>query len=153
MITIYRIVKEKRADTAMDGNGARLYGGRWNSIGRPAVYVAGSESLAILEILVHLKNTKVLDSYVLFTLELDEEDALLLKNEDLPSNWKEEPAPLETAEIGDQWLSSNNSLALAVPSVVVPRELNYILNINHPNFDKLIKTMKRHEISIDTRLV
>ncbi len=137
----------------MDGNGARLYGGRWNSIGRPAVYVAGSESLAILEILVHLKNTKVLDSYVLFTLELDEEDALLLKNEDLPSNWKEEPAPLETAEIGDQWLSSNNSLALAVPSVVVPRELNYILNINHPNFDKLIKTMKRHEISIDTRLV
>ncbi|MFS1436225.1 MULTISPECIES: RES family NAD+ phosphorylase [Vibrio] len=153
MITIYRIVKEKRADTAMDGNGARLYGGRWNSIGRPAVYVAGSESLAILEILVHLKNTKVLDSYVLFTLELDEEDALLLNNEDLPSNWKEEPAPLETAEIGDQWLSSNNSLALAVPSVVVPRELNYILNINHPNFDKLIKTMKRHEISIDTRLV
>ncbi len=137
----------------MDGNGARLYGGRWNSIGRPAVYVAGSESLAILEILVHLKNTKVLDSYVLFTLELDEEDALLLNNEDLPSNWKEEPAPLETAEIGDQWLSSNNSLALAVPSVVVPRELNYILNINHPNFDKLIKTMKRHEISIDTRLV
>lgn len=137
----------------MDGNGARLYGGRWNSIGRPAVYVAGSESLAILEILVHLKNTKVLDNYVLFTLELDEEDALLLNNEDLPSNWKEEPAPLETAEIGDQWLSSNNSLALAVPSVVVPRELNYILNINHPNFDKLIKTMKRHEISIDTRLV
>lgn len=153
MITIYRIVKEKRAETAMDGNGARLYGGRWNSIGRPAVYVAGSESLAILEILVHLKNTKVLDNYVLFTLELDEEDALLLNNEDLPSNWKEEPAPLETAEIGDQWLSSNNSLALAVPSVVVPRELNYILNINHPNFDKLIKTMKRHEISIDTRLV
>ena len=60
MITIYRIVKEKRADTAMDGNGARLYGGRWNSIGRPVVYVAGSESLAILKILVHLKNTKVL---------------------------------------------------------------------------------------------
>jgi RES domain-containing protein len=150
---LYRIVKEKWAESAFDGEGSRLYGGRWNSIGRSAVYVAASESLAILEILVHLKNTKVLESYVLFTLELDEADALVLENDDLPDNWNEEPAPLQTAEIGDQWLSSCSSLALAIPSVVVPREQNYVLNTKHPGYPKLIETAKKLEISFDTRLL
>ena len=100
-----------------------------------------------------LKNTKALENYVLFTLELDETDALVLENDDLPDNWNEEPAPLQTAEIGDQWLSSYSSLALAIPSVIVPREQNYVLNTKHPGYPKLIKTAKRHEISFDTRLL
>lgn len=153
MITLYRIVKEKWEESAFDGEGARLYGGRWNSIGHSAVYVSTSESLAILEILVHLKNTKVLESYVLFTLELDEADALVLENDDLPDKWNEEPAPLQTAEIGDQWLLSCSSLALAIPSVIVPREQNYVLNTKHPGYPKLIKTAKKHEISFDNRLL
>lgn len=153
MITLYRIVKEKWQESAFDGEGARLHGGRWNSIGRSAVYVAASESLAILEILVHLKHTKALENYVLFTLELDESDALVLENDDLPDNWNEEPAPLQTAEIGDQWLSSYSSLALAIPSVIVPREQNYVLNTKHPGYPKLITTAKKHQISFDTRLV
>lgn len=153
MITLYRIVKDKWAESAFDGDGASLHGGRWNSIGRSVVYVAASESLAILEILVHLKNTKILDNYVLFTLEIEEDDALVLQSEDLPENWKEEPAPLETAEIGDQWLASNASLALALPSVIVPRECNYILNTKHPKFKDLIATAKKHDLSIDSRLV
>ena len=80
-------------------------------------------------------------------------NALVLENDDLPDNWNEEPAPLQTAEIGDQWLSSYSSLALAIPSVIVPREQNYVLNTKHPGYPKLIKTAKKHEISFDTRLL
>lgn len=86
MITAYRIVKKKWADNAFDGESARLYGGRWNSRGQSCVYLAGSESLAILEILVHLDNTRQINHYSLFAIELDEKDIMLLDHDSLPHN-------------------------------------------------------------------
>lgn len=153
MITLYRIVKSKWTSTAFNGDGARLYGGRWNNVGNSAVYVTGSESLAILEVLVHLKNTKLLDEYVLFSMEIDEADILMLDDENLPSNWNEEPAPAETAEIGDQWLKGGSSLALSLPSVIVPRERNYLLNPKHEKFEQLAASARKLNISIDSRLI
>jgi RES domain-containing protein len=153
VITLYRIVKQKYATHAFDGKGARLYGGRWNSIGRSCVYVAGSESLAILEILVHLNRSMILDHYVLFTLELEENDTMILNHADLPANWREEPAPQDTADLGDQWLASLSSVALSVPSSIVPRERNYILNVAHPRFDELIASAKQYDMSLDRRLL
>lgn len=50
----WRIVKEKHAATAFSGEGARLYGGRWNSVGTSLVYTSGTKALAALESLVHL---------------------------------------------------------------------------------------------------
>jgi hypothetical protein len=38
MHTTWRIVKRRYASSAFDGEGARLYGGRWNSPGTPVVY-------------------------------------------------------------------------------------------------------------------
>jgi len=54
MMTAWRIVPEQWAATAFDGEGARLHGGRWNSPGKPAVYLADTRALAALEVLVHL---------------------------------------------------------------------------------------------------
>lgn len=153
MITLYRIVKSKWASTAFNGDGARLHGGRWNNVGNSAVYVTGSESLAILEVLVHLKNTKLLDEYVLFIMKIDEADILILDDENLPNNWNEEPAPSETAEIGDQWLKGGSSLALSLPSVIVPRERNYLLNPKHEKFEQLAASARKLNISIDSRLI
>ncbi len=153
MITLYRIVKQKYAVHAFDGRGARLYGGRWNSIGRSCVYVAGAESLAILEILVHLNRSTILDHYVLFTLELEEKDTMILNDVDLPTNWQEDPAPQDTADLGDQWLASLSSVALSVPSSIVPRERNYILNVAHPRFAELMASAKQYDISLDRRLI
>ncbi|ACA86739.1 RES family NAD+ phosphorylase [Shewanella woodyi] len=153
MITGYRIVKKKWASNAFDGEGARLYGGRWNSRGQSCVYLAGSESLAILEVLVHLENAQQINQYALFSVTLSEEDILLLETQALPENWQEDPAPSETAELGDEWLCSQSSLALCVPSSIVARENNYLLNINHPHFHQLLSSMVELEFSMDSRLL
>ena len=78
---------------------------------------------------------------------------MFLSPESLPINWQEDPAPQETAEIGDDWLSENGSLALSIPSTIVFREKNYIVNVTHPKFETMFKTIKKLELSIDKRLI
>ena len=149
-IALYRIVKKKWAESAFDGEGARLFGGRFNSKGKPCVYMAQSESLALLEVLVHLNSNALLSSYCLLKISVDEKHIMTLGT--LPDNWDAEPAPPQTANIGDQWLSSMQSLALRVPSVIVPREYNYLLNPQHPEMKTTIKTVEHIDIDIDPRL-
>jgi len=48
----WRLCRAPFAD--LSGEGARLYGGRWNSSGRAMVYAAGDAALAVLEVRVHL---------------------------------------------------------------------------------------------------
>ncbi|WP_341327204.1 RES family NAD+ phosphorylase [Methylotuvimicrobium sp. KM2] len=148
----YRIVKQKWADSAFDGEGAKRYGGRWNSRGKPCVYLAGSESLAILEILVHLDKQQFLTHYALFELHLPKQDVVYLDAEKLPACWRDEPAPPETAAIGDAWLFEGSELALAAPSVIVPREWNFIVNPKHPAFAGVVKRARRLDFEPDKRL-
>lgn len=150
-IAIYRIVKKKWADSAFDGEGARLYGGRWNNKGKSCVYTASSESLAILEILAHLHSNSLLNSYCLIKSQVPESDVMELAT--LPTNWRSEPAPPDTAKIGDQWLAGSHSLSLKVPSVIVPREFNYLINPHHPNMNKILEQAERIELDIDPRLI
>lgn len=148
----YRLVKRKWLASAFDGEGARRYGGRWNSRGQRCIYLASSESLAILEIMVHLEDYSLLQHYALLALQLPSQWVLQLPNEQWPSDWREEPAPASTAELGDIWLASQSSLALAVPSVVVPRERNYLLNPAHPNFKQVVENATPIDFEPDRRL-
>lgn len=148
----YRFVKKKWAASAFDGEGAKRHGGRWNSRGRRCVYLAGSESLAILEIMVHLDDHRMLQHYALIALTLPVSGIMRLDVAALPSNWRDEPAPAETAAIGDEWLESLTSPVLAVPSVVVPRETNYLLNPAHPDAETVIQSAEALEFTADTRL-
>lgn len=66
---------------------------------------------------------------------------------------KQIPAPSETAEIGDDWLKSNSSLALKIPSTIVIREANYLINIKHVNFPKALSTHIKLDFKFDNRLV
>jgi len=152
MIKAFRIVQKKWAGSAFDGEGARLYGGRWNNKGIPCVYLAGSESLAILEILVHLDKSSVLEHYTIFEFEFDKSDLLVLENKDLPINWQEDPAPDETASLGDDWLNSASSLALKVPSTIVPREFNYLVNVRHKAFSAALSSVRELSLELDPRL-
>ena len=147
----YRIVKKRFASSAFDGEGSKLFGGRWNSKGKRCVYTGGSQSLSILELLVHLRDDTILDQYTLFTVSLMEEDVLALS--ELPDNWNEHPAPPETAVIGDQWLEQAPSLALRVPSVIVPREYNYLINPSHSRMKALLASIKEYPLDIDPRLL
>ena len=98
------------------------------------VYVAGNVSLAVLEVLVHLGDAGVLSSYSLCAVEF--EDGLIepLDRSRLPAGWRSYPAPPELREIGDAWVRGGSSVVLEVPSAVVERESNHLINPGHPDF-------------------
>lgn len=135
-ITSWRIVKKRHSARAFDGEGARINGGRWNSVGVPAVYTAGSISLAILEMLVH--GDPPLAGYVVIPVAFDSALIEDVKVGTLPAGWSMYPAPAAANGIGDEWLRSRRSVVLRVPSAVVPSESNFLLNPAHPEFSKLV---------------
>lgn len=149
---LYRLVHNKWAAQAFDGEGAKLYGGRWNSKGQLCVYTAGSEALAILEVLVHLNNRTALKQYRLFQLTITADEVLSLSQANLPANWQQQPASIDTARIGDSWLTQNASLALAVPSVIAPRERNILLNPTHTAYQACIDSSTELDFLPDPRL-
>jgi len=101
VITAWRIVKARLVPTAFDGEGARLYGGRWNSRGLPVVYTAASPALAALELLVHLGHSGVLAAYVSIACAFDEAVVLRLERNRLPKDWRSSPPLPELALVGD----------------------------------------------------
>jgi RES domain-containing protein len=137
MITAWRIVKRKHARTAFNGEGARMFGGRWNSPGIPMVYTAESQSLAALEMVVHLDAPELLRSYVAFGIGIDESLIAKVGSAKLPKNWRADPPPKKVREVGDTWARTRQSAVLQVPSATLPAEYNFLLNPQHPDFPKL----------------
>lgn len=148
-LTLWRLTKAQYAQTAFDGEGARLYGGRWNSPGRSVVYLAGSLALAALEILVHVKSQRELERYVKIRVEAPE--GLTSTVEALPENWQQGRAPDETRAIGDRWLEAGKTPLLRVPSVIIPEEHTYLLNPQHPRVGKF-SMGEPERFSFDLRL-
>ena len=148
-LTLWRLTKARYAASAFDGEGARLYGGRWNSPGRAVVYLAGSLALAALEILVHVKSQSELEGYVKIRVEAPE--GLESDVEALPENWQQGRAPDETRAVGDSWLTAGETPLLRVPSVIIPEEHNYLLNPQHPQFSDLT-VGEAEPFSFDLRL-
>lgn len=137
MPSAWRIVKERRAATAFSGKGAADYGGRWNSKGVAVVYASSSKSLAALENLVHL-NPPVIFRYVAFPVTFDPGWVEVFPSKNLPAGWRLEPPSPATQQIGDRWVNTARSAVLAVPSVIIPGESNFLLNPAHPNFKKIV---------------
>ena len=135
---VYRLCKANYADTAFDGDGARRYGGRWNPMGTAVVYCSGSLSLATLEALTAFGRAEAPSNYVSIQVEIPASVAIEHVQPDrLPRGWKAHPAPEMLAEIGREWVESDRSAVLAVPSAVTPSECNYVLNPAHPEFRRL----------------
>lgn len=148
----YRLVSRRYVSEAWTGSGANQYGGRWNHKGHPAVYVASSVSLAALEMLVHVHNETILSQYGLFSIDIPDKAIEYLDKQWLPPDWQENPAPLSTMDLGTAWLEANSSVALVLPSCVIPLENNALLNPLHPGFSKLLKSVKALPFSFDSRL-
>ena len=149
--TAWRIVKAAHAKIAFNGEGARLYGGRWNSAGIAVVYASATRALAALESLVHL-NPPVRFKYVAIAVEFDDSLLESMRAAKLPANWKEQPAPPSAKAVGDLWVKEARSAVLELPSVIVPAESNYLLNPAHPDF-KSIRVGKPEPFSFDSRLL
>jgi RES domain-containing protein len=146
----WRIVKTKHAATAFDGEGARLNGGRWNSVGARVVYVSATKSLAALETLVHLK-LPVASKYVAIPLQFDNALVETFPPATRPAGWDAEPPSLASQQIGDVWAKTARSALLALPSVITG-ETNYLINPAHPDFAK-IKFGKPEPFTFDPRLL
>jgi RES domain-containing protein len=151
-IAAWRIVKERNAATAFTGEGARLYGGRWNSPGVAMIYTAESRALAALEVLVHLDSPDLLASFVLIQVTFDEKLVSRLAPDRLPSDWRRDAIPESTRDLGDRWTADFTSAVLRVPSVLIPEESNYLLNPAHRDFSR-IEIGKLARFEFDPRLI
>ena len=107
------------ANGGLDGEGARLYGGRWNSEGTALVYAATHLSLAILEVLVHVPPNLWPDQTQAFSITLPEGAVIdNLEDDDMiPTR------PEDYRSFGDGWVVRGRAQAIRVPSVIVPRAL------------------------------
>jgi RES domain-containing protein len=152
VITAWRIVSAAFASNAFDGEGARIYGGRWNSRGHRAVYTSSSASLATLELLVWMRERETMEPYVLFACSFPDSLVLPLDRTSLPDDWRAHPSPMSLKRLGDEWLTAGRSAALSVPSAVIETELNYLLNPAHRDFAK-IEIAEPVPFSLDLRLL
>jgi RES domain-containing protein len=133
----WRIVKTRHAAAAFDGEGARQFGGRWNSPGTRMVYGSESLSLAALELLVNLESGDLLGAYTAFPVAFPDGIVQTLDPSSLPANWRDYPPPVALQLLGDQWIAGLASAVLRVPSVVVEHEQNLLLNPAHPHFSRI----------------
>ncbi len=85
------------------------------------------------------------------TLEIPDDSIFEIGIEDLPSNWINYPAPSILSEIADLWVSSQTSIALKVPSCVIPSAHNYILNCHHPDYQR-VRVLEQKDFHFDSRL-
>ncbi|HEY4257111.1 MAG TPA: RES family NAD+ phosphorylase [Candidatus Udaeobacter sp.] len=152
MPSAWRIVRAARANSAFTGEGARVYGGRWNSRGTAVVYVSEHESLAALELFVHVMPMPPTERYLSFRLEWGDKFTEYFQIKNLPRHWNTEPPTFETMQIGDEWVRRGKSVALAVPSVLSTSETNFLLNPKHSDFKK-IKISEPIQYRFDPRLL
>jgi RES domain-containing protein len=151
VLIVWRLLTARFADSAFSGEGARLYGGRWNRKGTPIVYTAGSQSLAMLEILVQDEPLRA--RYVMIPATLPKNLKIERVTPDqLPANWRDLRAREQLQAIGTEWARRRSSSVLAVPSVVIPTETNYLLNPLHHAFAR-IEIGKPEEFVTDLRLI
>ena len=146
---IYRLATHEYAHD-LSGEGAKIYGGRWNSVGNAALYISEFISLSILEILVRTGLLSSPDSYSLLTIEIPDNSITEIELKRLKYGWKNH---IEyTQLIGDEFINSNTSLTLKVPSAIVPQEHNFLINPLHKDFKK-VKIIHSELLELDKRLL
>ncbi|MGH7584226.1 MAG: RES family NAD+ phosphorylase [Gemmatimonadales bacterium] len=146
----YRICRA--AHRALDGEGARLYGGRWNSAGRAVIYLSGSRALAALELLVHLDSSEAPRDLVLIEVSFPDDSTDIVRPDSLPASWSRTPDHPACQARGDAWLDAAKQLALRVPAAPVAEEVNYLLNPAHPAFRR-VRTRTQRRFTFDPRLI
>ena len=149
---VWRLDREGR--DPLDGAGGRHVAGRWNLKGTPLVYTSTHLSLAVLEKLVHVDPDLLPADLIAVEIDVpdsrnrvEELDARLL-----PADWRDAPAPRSTQELGSTWALGMRSGAITVPSVLIPRERNVLLNPSHPSAREW-KVTTREPFRFDPRLV
>ncbi len=140
-LSLWRIAKAAYAHSALSGEGARHYAGRWNLPGLPAVYLSGHPALAALEVFVHLR---MFDQHIRFVLiRVDIPAGMeVSRPQPLPTDWHRpgptaDDLPRASQQVGQRWAQQQQTLLLRVPTVLLKHDYNYLLNPQHPDFTRV----------------
>jgi RES domain-containing protein len=147
---VYRIGKSKYAND-LTGEGAKLYGGRWNHEGIPCIYAAETRALSLLEYSVHITIEAIPPSLKFTSIEIPNNLIHEIKRAELPANWQNWPHPKEARDFGNKLLIANKQLAIRFPSAIIPEEFIYIINPVHQHM-RQVSVKKIADISYDLRL-
>ncbi len=135
--------------TILDGTGAMLYGGRWNSPGQRVIYASETYAGALLEILVHGSGS-VPRSQGYVEIEIPPGLSIEEVTADSLLHW--DSASFEAARaFGDRWYDQRRTPVLMVPSVVTRVERNILIHQEHPDFAR-IRASRALPVRWDKRL-
>lgn len=135
---IWRICKKKHQDSAFSGAGGLYAPARWSPQGFLVVYTSESLALASLEVFVHTESNQIplvaIRAFLPDDIAVAEVDA-----DSLSSSGQSKAAYLDLQNIGKQWLLSQQTPVLKVPSAIIPVEFNYLLNPQHPDLQLVLE--------------
>lgn len=147
---LYRLCQSAFAQD-LSGEGARLFGGRWNHRLTPCLYTSGSRSLALLEYSVNIISTFMPNDLCMVSIVVPNFKILQLSISELPQDWSNSPAPNSTKDMGTSILHLKKHCVIAVPSAILSTEYNYLLNPLHRDYQK-IKIESIEIFSFDKRI-
>lgn len=145
---VYRIASKEYIED-LSGEGARLYGGRWNREGVAVLYTASSLSLAAWEYWVHLDNSITLDQNAFAAATIEIPDSSILELPPLKPSLAEIEEYLFS--LTDHWIAENEYLCMRVPSFVIKGEFNYLISPFHPLAKDYVELVNVRSYSFDKR--
>jgi RES domain-containing protein len=150
-VTVWRLCARQKAEAAFTGNGAYRRGGRWNLPRTRVVYCAESRALAAMEILVHVEDMEDLAQLEWRAMAVTLPWEAIERPDRFPSSWGKYPYSPATQKFGSAWAHAGRTVALQVPSAVVPGEFNFLLNPEHEMFARL-KIAPAEPFRFDSRI-
>jgi RES domain-containing protein len=148
---VYRISACKNI-SQLNGYGAFLNGGRWNSKDRFMLYASCSPALALVETLAHFSIHNSPDNYCILMLDVPDYLISEFPKDKLPSDWQVSPSPYSLKKIGDSFLNQQQFVGLKVPSAIIEYDFNLLLNPMHPTFHQ-IKITQQSTFNLDKRVL
>lgn len=145
---VYRISQTQYAKD-LTGEGARLFGGRWNQPMVSCLYTSESRALALLEYSVNVNIYEIRRALSFITYEIDEKKIFKVEIADLPGNWKDTILPKQTQEFGTNLLLEQKIPIIKIPSVVISDEFNYLIN---PLYYLKLKIVEIKDYAYDIRV-
>jgi len=148
---VFRFSRELHASGLVASGGAN----RWNKRDQYVLYTGSSRSLSTLELIVHRNSIAPLDLYKVMVISIPDSDHLIkqIPTKVLPGNWRTLSAYPLLQQIGTEWYDSRVTLVLKVPSAVIPKEFNFIINIEHADFKNHIRLIRTEDYFWDNRLL
>jgi RES domain-containing protein len=134
-VQVWRITRSVHSANPLSGQGSARAGNRWNSPGVRMGYTSASRALAVLEMLVHVTRDTVPPDIVLIPIEVP--DGLIAELKPIPKDWNSLPYGANARAAGDRWVQALSSVGLLVPSAVLTREHNLLINPLHPDFTRV----------------